>query len=145
MHHAHSTARADQADWEPLSTHLEEVARLAAEFAASFGGQRAACLAGLLHDLGKFSAEFQAYIRGNGPGVDHSTAGAREVLSAAVAPADRIVAALLAHAIAGHHAGLPDRKSVAGGGLDLRLDGSLTRIPLLPDSWRAQMKLEAAG
>src|SRR6059036_1067700 len=100
----------------PLRDHLESVGRLAAEFAKGFGGDDWANLAGLWHDLGKYSAEFQRYIRtatgyereeahieGNVGRVDHSTAGALH----AVNEFGRY-GRVLAYLIAGHHAGLPD-------------------------------------
>ena len=87
--------------------HGSEVAKLAAGFAAPFGAEKAAELAGLLHDIGKYSQAFQRRIRGGSLQVDHSTAGAQEIVK--VAPY------LLAYCVAGHHGGLPDG---GGGGAD---------------------------
>lgn len=101
-----------------LDEHLHEVARRAAESAAAFGGDKQAEIAGLWHDLGKYAADFQAYLRaatGNqahvesddeiatGKKVDHSSAGA---LHAIHRSAQHSLA--IAFAIAGHHAGLAD-------------------------------------
>lgn len=86
MFFAHSLPGEPEKRWQPLAGHLLQVSRLAAEFARPFGASRAAALAGLLHDLGKYPPQFLAYIRGErtgqGKGPDHSTAGAREILSA---------------------------------------------------------------
>ena len=66
--------------------------------------------AGLLHDIGKCSNEFLAYITRASAGEeglrgpDHSTAGARVAEKAYPPPFGRF----LSHAIAGHHAGLSD-------------------------------------
>ena len=79
--------------------HLQNTARLAASFAAPFGGEKQGELAGLAHDLGKYSAEFQRRLRG-GPRVDHATAGAYECA--------RRRQDLAAFVITGHHGGLPD-------------------------------------
>jgi CRISPR-associated endonuclease/helicase Cas3 len=51
-------------DWKEhlLEEHLQEVSRLAGEFAQPFEGGEWATLAGLWHDLGKYSADFQDYI-----------------------------------------------------------------------------------
>lgn len=99
---------------QPLSDHLRATAERAAEMAVAFGSSQWAYLAGLWHDLGKFSPHFQDYIRATGDAsasiekskagrVDHSTAGgllALEMLGD--------YGQILAYAITGHHAGLPD-------------------------------------
>lgn len=105
-------------EWEPLYTgdgggHLERVARLAKEFAGAFGEEEWGHVAGLWHDVGKYSTEFQRYLGANQDGdihygelsgkVDHSTAGAQFAVSRFAE-----LGHLLAYAIAGHHAGLPD-------------------------------------
>lgn len=46
--------------WQLLADHLRNVAELAAKFAAPFNASPEARLAGLLHDLGKYAARFQA-------------------------------------------------------------------------------------
>lgn len=110
MNYAHTLANRPESDWEPLSRHLEEVADLAAHFASAFGAREWGLAAGLLHDVGKHSAAFQAYLRasaaGKGPGrgPDHSTAGAQW----AHGHYKQGVGRLLAYVLAGHHAGLPD-------------------------------------
>lgn len=75
---------------------------LAGGFAKGFGHLDDGLLAGLVHDLGKYSDAFQRRIRNPdhcGP-VDHSTAGALLLM--------RHACPLAAMAVAGHHAGLPD-------------------------------------
>lgn len=114
MFFAHSTGISDQAGWQGLPDHLEAVAALAARQGAKFGAARAAALASLLRDVGKYSSAFQRRLYGSGEAVDHSTAGAQEVLRMVTAGMDRGMAELLAYAIAGHHAGLPDREGETG-------------------------------
>ena len=46
-----------------LRDHLTGVADLAGRFAAAFGEEEMGRLLGLYHDVGKYSREFQAYIR----------------------------------------------------------------------------------
>jgi CRISPR-associated protein Cas5d len=117
--YAHTLPNQPQATWELLSAHAAAVAERAAEFAAAFGAAEWGRVAGLWHDLGKASAEFQAYLwlsndpdaseEGTTPGrIDHSAYGARH----AMAQLNRGVAGqLLAFCLAGHHAGLADASS----------------------------------
>lgn len=98
-----------------LEEHLREVAKGSESFAETFGGSAWGFLAGLWHDLGKYSPAFQgfiasksgfdpeAHIEGGVGRVNHSTAGA---LHAVEKLGDK--GRLLAYLIAGHHAGLPD-------------------------------------
>lgn len=58
--------------------HLNQTAELCSRFAAAFGAEDQGKLAGLAHDLGKYSPAFQRRIRGSPEQVDHSTAGAWE-------------------------------------------------------------------
>ncbi len=141
MYYAHSTARSDRSDWQPLPAHLHAVAEIAAEFGRRIGLEKAVRLAGLLHDLGKYSAPFQARLAGAAERVDHSTAGAA-VVRDLTAGKDRLVAELIAYAIAGHHAGLPDRIGPAGS-----LDERITRLDLtaLDPVWRDEITLDPAG
>lgn len=75
-------------------------AELAEAFGAVFGCGEQAKAAGLYHDIGKYSAEFQKRLLGAEIRVDHSTAGMQEML--------KLNQLEIAFAIAGHHGGLPD-------------------------------------
>ncbi len=109
-YYAHSGRADDQTDWQSLKEHLEQVAVLAASMAEPLGLKKAAFLAGLFHDLGKYTAEFQNRLTGMDVWVDHSTAGAWHMQQAVKSGQDRFIAELIAYAILGHHAGLPDRR-----------------------------------
>ncbi|HEX3553856.1 MAG TPA: CRISPR-associated helicase Cas3' [Thermoanaerobaculia bacterium] len=87
--------------WEPLRDHLLDVAERAACFASLFGLDDEARLAGLLHDLGKYSDLFTLRLEGKASGLDHWSAGARAVLDQLKA-----IAGPVALAIQGHHIGL---------------------------------------
>ena len=94
---AHSGTEADQSDWQRLNEHALCVAKLAAEFAAPMRLERAAYLAGLLHDVGKYTPAFQARLAGTDLAVDHSTAGAAHVQElVARTPQEALMAQLIA-------------------------------------------------
>lgn len=126
-------------DWQPLAhiaedgrvhsltEHLGGTAQRAARFAAEFGCAGWGYLAGLWHDLGKYSPDFQRKIHAAAgqdahleakARVDHSTAGALHAVDR-FGPIGRI----LAYLAAGHHAGLPDwtADETGGAALEIRL------------------------
>jgi CRISPR-associated endonuclease/helicase Cas3 len=114
--------------WQGLTDHLIGVATLASQFADKLGLGDIGELAGLLHDLGKFSQAFQAYLKSATGAlnqdededwvdarslkgkVDHSTAGAQfawQALGQGGQP-EQIAGQVLALCIASHHSGLID-------------------------------------
>ncbi|WP_298814681.1 CRISPR-associated helicase Cas3' [Chloroflexus sp.] len=94
-------------EWQPLIEHLKNTAEMAREFGRHSNIAELAYIAGLIHDLGKYSAEFQKRLEG-GPRVDHSTAGAKELKTLLKDPRLECFAQLLMYPIMGHHSGLPD-------------------------------------
>lgn len=138
MFFAHSTEDKSSSDWQLLHRHLIDVGELAAQFATVFGAEKPARLAGLLHDLGKYTPAFQARLMGAAEKADHSTAGATKALTLVNSVADRAMAELIAYAIAGHHAGLPDR--IGDGSLAERLKKQLE--PLDP-AWLDEIAPDA--
>lgn len=90
--------------WQPLAVHLQNVASLARKFAEFSGLAGPAELAGLLHDLGKYRAEFQSYLRGF---QGSSKATQHAVFGAAWAVVSDL--SIQAFAVQGHHSGLKDR------------------------------------
>lgn len=100
-------------EYQGLEDHLRGVALLCAEETARFGCRKTGELLGLWHDLGKYSEEFQNYLRaasdleatseGLKGKVNHSTAGA--IFAFQQLPQ---IGRFLAYVIAGHHRGLPD-------------------------------------
>jgi CRISPR-associated endonuclease/helicase Cas3 len=106
--YAHTVEGRPEEEWHLLETHLEAVAALAQDFAATFGSGQWAKLAGLWHDLGKYRPTFQQYLRGVGSsGGDHAVVGAWH---SRVRQPDRH-SLPLSFVIAGHHAGLANRAS----------------------------------
>lgn len=130
-HYAHTLPGCSESDWHLLDTHLQATSETAAAFASHFEADRWGALAGLWHDLGKYSDAFQSYLRGAGAtdtdhhvvecrgSVDHSTAGAQHAVryQGTSRPPGRI----LAYCIAGHHAGLLNRRK--------KERGLLTKLP----------------
>ena len=140
---AHTLPGQDSSHWESLPRHLDEVADLTARYAGAFNAEAWGRVLGACHDLGKLSNDFQGYLRSGADGssdaadedtkssskkrVDHSTYGARFVAS--LYP--DLFGQILAHCIAGHHAGLPNdhAEQGEGGSLRGRLDASIYTIP----------------
>lgn len=142
---AHSGNKPDGGDWQRLPEHLLAVAELAGTMAAPLGLDRAARLAGLLHDLGKYTEPFQQRLRGGLP-VDHSTAGAAAIMALGLKGSDGRVAEQVAYCILGHHAGLPDRLNDTESCFEARLKRFDRDPSLLPDPvWRDEIRLDPVG
>lgn len=111
IYYAHSTGNPDKTDWQLLKKHLINVAETASEFANDFHAGPVAYLSGLLHDLGKYSPDFQKRLDGNPGHVDHSTAGAIEAWKRY----QKALGLIFAYIITGHHSGLLNYGSTASG------------------------------
>ncbi len=133
--YAHTNELGVETSWQGLREHLQAVAigagsrwdaAIAFSRAASKVASNAGSLAGWLHDLGKYRAEFQEMLRGLHPSNEntyHKQAGAAKAFVARHAP--------VAFAIAGHHGGLPDRadlKDAANGDSGLAVANSVWSI-----------------
>lgn len=123
---------------QKLEDHLYGVSYLASSFAKDDDMKEWLKVIGCLHDFGKYSSEFQVYIRDNAKftenldlfiihtkgkipkKVDHSTAGAIHAIK--ILPPNGI-GILAAYIIAGHHSGLQDWDNLEGNSrLKLRLE-----------------------
>lgn len=134
---------------QTMDEHLNGVAELASQYACAFGEPDFGEFLGKYHDIGKYSKEFQAYIRKekrHSEHIDHSTAGAYECMRNAKSDKpDMLMAAMV---IAGHHAGLLDASvgvAAANPG-----DGSFfgrlkkaqrNQIPDYKINWKASMQV----
>lgn len=85
-----------------LLDHLTNTAKMAKNSGAKFDAAIWAEQMALLHDLGKYSQNFQARIRDAAIRCDHSSAGAQK----AYALYNKSIARILSYGIAGHHTGL---------------------------------------
>ena len=138
-HYAHSAPELPETAWQGLKDHLDGVADRAARFGGPLSIAASARAAGLMHDLGKYAPAFQARLRGDTASVDHSTAGAAEILRLTTG-LDNMIGQLIAYAIAGHHSGLPDRIGETGT-LNARL--SQFDASALDTVWRREIAPQA--
>lgn len=122
MFYAHSKEGDEKPNWQRLIDHLQKTAQLAFEFGQDAHIAELSYIAGLVHDLGKYSREFQQRLEGNNMRVDHATAGAKEILQLFKDTPYEPIAILLAYCVCGHHSGLLDHGSPS----DLPGDGTLT-------------------
>ncbi len=125
---AHRREGEDREDWQPLIEHLTKTAEMARDFGVDANIAELAYIAGLIHDLGKYSDAFQKRLEGTGPRVDHSTAGAKELRALLKGTPQEVFAHLLAYPIMGHHTGLPDygnETDLEGGTVCARLKNQL--------------------
>ena len=117
---------------QSLISHLAETSDLCEGFGKKLGIPKSAKLLGYLHDIGKYSEDFQQYIKSIAgiyiPGdtnyidpiplkgkIDHTTAGAQWVWSkTASGGMSRLTGQILAHCIASHHSGLIDSLTLEG-------------------------------
>lgn len=107
-------AHTSEGPWELLEEHLMLVASYCQRNSAKFGSEDIGRILGYWHDLGKYSQEFQDYLKAAGgvdvhlsdvsTKVDHSTAGAK--FASENKGIGFLVRQAMAYCIAGHHAGL---------------------------------------
>ena len=135
LFYAHSTKKSDKSDWQLLKNHLENVGGLAEGFAKAFNCAEYGKIAGLLHDLGKYTVEFQQRLEGKHPRVDHATHGAKIALEKY-----KDGGYFVAYSIAGHHAGLANgeyRDDKKLNELKKRLEKP--DLPLLKTTWQTEI------
>ena len=135
QYYAHSAA--DRQQWQRLSVHLDGTATRAAAFLESVGLAELGRVAGVLHDLGKYTDAFQARLEGSPRRPDHAAPGAR----LAVDRYGDSLGKILAFCVAGHHAGLAN--GVNGEGIS-SLEKRLAEPVSMPDPiWEQEIALPA--
>jgi CRISPR-associated endonuclease/helicase Cas3/CRISPR-associated endonuclease Cas3-HD len=114
MYYAHTTTNPEKSYWQLLHIHLKNVAVRSQEYANDFHAGNLAYVSGLLHDIGKYSPEFQKRLEGQKIHVDHSTAGSIEA-TRIFKDKQSAAGLLFAYIVAGHHGGLLNYGSAEGG------------------------------
>lgn len=122
-----------------LLTHLNEVSEYMGDFCSKFTIREIGEICGKLHDIGKYSDDFQKRIRGENIRTDHSSGGAKTVFEHAKNESipSSLAYYLLSYVIAGHHSGLPDigNSNSEGSTLHQRLENS---NPDLFSAWKTE-------
>jgi len=113
---AHTPPDEEPDKWQSMHEHTNNVAQLAAAFAKPFGAEELALWCGWLHDVGKYSDEFQNYLRacdaakrtGKRPppagSAEHKCAGT--LLARELWPRVPWLEPIVTLAVLGHHGGL---------------------------------------
>lgn len=108
IYYAHSK---ENGELQTVEEHLKSVGKLSAMYSKEFGAEQMGYLCGMVHDIGKYSIEFQNRLLRNGRKVDHSTAGMLEIEKLV----GKIFEIMLGYIICGHHSGLMDYGSEESG------------------------------
>ncbi len=146
--HINSTTLKEQS----VKEHLYNVSKMSMEYGAKISLNATASLIGMLHDMGKETKKFDAYIyyssmnpndkslRGS---IDHSTAGAKFIYDNfynTTDPYQRFTAQLISLAICSHHGGLIDCLDLKG--IDKYADRMNTDKDIYYDEALSNFKLE---
>ena len=99
--YAHTLEGESEKKWQTIKEHSENVAALVKQFSTAWCTAEYAEDLGLLHDVGKYQADFQRRLHGEKMSVEHSIAGAKKWIEMKWPESG-------AYCIAGHHSGLPD-------------------------------------
>lgn len=96
---------------QTLCEHLTEASQLAKKFASKIGMEKCGELLGLIHDIGKYSDEFQSRINGEDIECDHATAGAQllnNLCKMDVKNITKVAHQMMCVSTMSHHGGLID-------------------------------------
>jgi CRISPR-associated endonuclease/helicase Cas3 len=119
---AHS--KNDEGKWHYIRDHLEETARLMGQFTGNVAYLKIFIQTAFLHDMGKYTSEFQQYIIDGGlkGSVPHAFIGASF--------ARYLGQTEIAFVVDGHHKGLSDKSALIG------------KNTVLPDKWKSEEKYQ---
>lgn len=126
--------------YQLLVEHLNNVSELCKEFVGQISSSEVGEFLGLMHDVGKYSQDFQRRIRGENIRVDHATAGAKIAENLYQESRGRNpLYRLIAYAICGHHSGLSNYGNPTRG-LCKRISGQVSDF----SSWEQDISHPAA-
>lgn len=100
--------------YQLLKEHLENVAELCEEFISPITSKKIGIVLGYLHDVGKYSEDFQRRIRGENIRVPHADGGAK-ILEQYYSNTANPIYRLMTYVVYGHHNGLHDYGTPAQG------------------------------
>lgn len=100
-YYAHTFEGESEEKWQTIKVHAENVAEKIKNFSNLWCTEEYAENLGLLHDVGKYQADFQRRLQGEKISVEHSISGAALWLNKKWPESG-------AYCIAGHHSGLPN-------------------------------------
>jgi len=152
-YYAHSLEGQSPEKWQLLEEHLYNVANIAGRFADEFGAQEWGSVAGLWHDVGKYSDSFQGMLlRENGYATSSYVKSGRVVHAnigghLAQLKMEHGIDRIFSWIIMGHHAGLTDFGSdnVGAKSLEVKMrnpENSDCIINTMPESLRESRRLE---
>ena len=135
-YYAHSKEGRPPEEWQPLEEHLENVAKMAAEFAKPFGGEEWLKVIGAVHDMGKGTLQWQAFLRNVNAVIDEFTPCLEGHPTHAFLGAQHLymhspqAGKLAAYCVAGHHAGLPNWSDHGDSALESRMAEKYTKYEM---------------
>ncbi len=116
MYYGRKIDNEDEVIYQLLKEHLENVANLCNKFMKNITSGQVGLFIGLLHDIGKYSEDFQRRLKGENIKVGHALAGAKFAEAKyEESKGTNPIYRLLAHVISGHHRGLEDFGTPAQG------------------------------
>lgn len=105
-----------ETEYQLIVEHLNNVSRICKEITNKIGFGEIGSILGKMHDIGKYSDDFQRRIRGENIQVDHATAGGKELEAMYIAKElDTLLYRVMAQVSVGHHSGLGDLGNSARG------------------------------
>ncbi|PHV71525.1 CRISPR-associated helicase/endonuclease Cas3 [Sporanaerobium hydrogeniformans] len=113
-YYGRSVQQKEEIVYQFLKDHLKNVARLCEGFVEPISAPQIGTILGYLHDVGKYSDDFQRRIRGEKIRVSHADAGAR-ILEEYYMHTKNPLYRLLTYVVYGHHSGLHDYGTPAKG------------------------------